>query len=85
MLCRLRLASSQVSASRVRSIGSARALPLLNIDNADVFELGAVKPIHKSPFTWRIEDEGQSWAVVGDGKDIMIKVGLTLERRWRAF
>ncbi|KAG8862573.1 hypothetical protein FRB96_001130 [Tulasnella sp. 330] len=66
------------SSMGIRKIGirpnHVRSISLLNIDNADVFELGAIKPIHKSRFTWTIEDEGQSWAIVGEGKDIMTKV-----------
>ncbi|KAG9006163.1 hypothetical protein FRB94_012250 [Tulasnella sp. JGI-2019a] len=73
MLCPRRLVR-HIRPTYARFVVSTRSVSFLNIVNANIFELGAVTPIHKSPFSWRIEDEGQSWAIVGDGKDIINKV-----------
>lgn len=53
----------------------SRSISSLNIVNAEVFDRGSVKPIHKQPFTWTIsDDDDESWAVVGDGKEVILNV-----------
>ncbi|KAG8975014.1 hypothetical protein FRB90_009651, partial [Tulasnella sp. 427] len=60
---------------RWNSTQASSVKPLLSIVDGSVYQFGSVKPVHKNPLNWRMEDDPkEAWAILGDGKHVLFDV-----------
>lgn len=59
---------------RLFSSGVTSKTPLLSVNNAHIYKFGSVKPVFDSPLTWKVASQGEAWAILGDGKQVLFDV-----------